>query len=87
MNRARQRKLDARQRRQESLGNFGAVSQESMIVPETKPIVNLPNKTEEKTAITKDARSIRTISVKELQARNKKKNLMGKKITVKGKEK
>lgn len=50
-----------------------------MIVPETEPIVNLPNKTEEKTAITKDVRSIRTISVKELQARNKKKNLMGKK--------
>jgi len=58
-----------------------------MIVPVVEPIVNLPNKIEEKLAITKDARAIRTISVKALQARNKKKNLMGKKITVKGKEK
>lgn len=80
MDKARQRKLEARQRRQESLANFGAVSQEPKEVLDNGVIDKNLNKSVEKNNAKKD--------IKALRERNKRMNLMGiKKPNIKGKEK
>jgi hypothetical protein len=84
LDKARQRKLEARQRRRDSLANFGAVSQEPKEVLDNGVIDKNLNKSVEKNNVVKDKR----ISVQALKERNRKMNLIGiKKPNIKGKEK
>ena len=84
MDKARKRKLEARQRRRDSLANFGAVSQEPKEVLDNGVIDKNLNKSVEKNNAIKD----KSVSVKALRERNKKMNLSGiKKPNIKGKEK
>jgi len=77
LKRERQRKLDARQRRKDSLANSGIASQERVSVKKLR-------KTYREIGIPTDQGPIRTDPVKEIKA---KKNLEGIKKTAKGKGK
>lgn len=88
MNKLRQRKLEARQRRQESLRNSSIQIQEPKIVDETGGSVNLLNETVVKNNVKVNQGGKRTVSKYQMRLRNKKKNLAGvNKITAMGKEK
>ena len=88
MNKQRQRKLEARARRQESLANSGIASQEPKMYPGKQVSEKKLNKVYVKIGL-KGVQDDSTDVADEVKtARNKKRNLAGiKKITVKGKEK
>lgn len=89
MDKARQRKLEARQRRLESLENFGVASQEPKEYPGHRVSEKRLAKIYRKIGIQTIQDDTRTEPVKEIRTKKHKKNLTGvsKKITVKGKEK
>jgi len=84
LKRERQRKLDARQRRKDSLANSGIASQEPRLYPGERVSVKKLRKTYREIGIPTDQGPIRTDPVKEIKA---KKNLEGIKKTAKGKGK
>ena len=89
MDKARQRKLEARQRRLDSLANFGAVSQEPKLYPGHRVSEKRLSKIYRKIGIQTIQDDERTEPVKAISTKKHKKNLSGvsKKTTVKGKEK
>lgn len=89
MNKARQRKLEARQRRQESLVNSVAASQGPREYPGHRVSEKRLSKIYRKIGIQTIPIEAQDSRVEEIRAKKKKKNLAGinKKITVKGKEK
>jgi len=88
LNKARQRKLDARQRRQESLANFGAASQEPRLYPGHRVSEKKLSRIYRKIGIETIPEEVADVDSVKTKTKNKKKNLSGiKKITAKGKEK
>ena len=89
MDKARQRKLEARQRRLDSLANFGAASQEPKEYPGHRVSEKRLSKIYRKIGIQTIPDDTQTESVKVIGTKKHEKNLSGvsKKTTVKGKEK